>query len=460
MMRQLAEADIEIYRKVITEMSEDLQAGIAIRSLDPQHAGLLVRIVLHRIQKETQSLRNRDSQYDDKNGLIGDLCGRFGWSREEKPIGLTEFWKIRKSSLKNAFSRKSLHAAESRHRIEKRSAYGEAKGDKKIKSKVTIRGSIKDGAGPTSGFNLNDGRNGSSKPHLASSESHFSNVSKEDKSEEKPTEEFKFKEMKKTAKKGVLMRKDRLNRKDRTIERDSFKSNARGRRDNGFARKGTCFFRSLSKEDYEAAVTTNRNIEVPPEEERSSSLFYGLKSNVQHHIELNRRFLKKVEHELIDSECQQLVIGISETILTKKRKIRAIHAALQRQEVKQSDYYNDILKYLEIYEDYCDLVVKHKKETRTKTQIRSQQVVEGHADSQKEAADIDRLLQDLRKERELKYVDLRTIFDVEDPREELILKIPQYTTIRNRTDNKKHGSSQDLTSSAHQHPAIPTNRPS
>lgn len=52
---------------------------------------------------------------------------------------------------------------------------------------------------------------------------------------------------------------------------------------------------------------------------------------------------------------------MGESIITKKRKIRAMHEALQSEELKNSNYYHDILRYLEIYEDYCDLVLKNKK---------------------------------------------------------------------------------------------------
>jgi DNA-binding transcriptional regulator GbsR (MarR family) len=64
------------------------------------------------------------------------------------------------------------------------------------------------------------------------------------------------------------------------------------------------------------------------------------------HIEYNKKFLKRIENELKDKECTQFVIGINTGILTKKRKIRAIHEALEKEETKLSDYYNDLLKYL------------------------------------------------------------------------------------------------------------------
>lgn len=53
---------------------------------------------------------------------------------------------------------------------------------------------------------------------------------------------------------------------------------------------------------------------------------------------------------------------MGESIITKKRKIRAIHQALETEELKNSEYYHDILRYLEIYEDYCNLVLMSRKE--------------------------------------------------------------------------------------------------
>lgn len=60
------------------------------------------------------------------------------------------------------------------------------------------------------------------------------------------------------------------------------------------------------------------------------------------------------------------MIDINEGIFTKKRKIRAIHAALERESIRRSDYYQDLIKYLDIYEEYCDIVVQTRRE-ETKT---------------------------------------------------------------------------------------------
>jgi hypothetical protein len=57
-------------------------------------------------------------------------------------------------------------------------------------------------------------------------------------------------------------------------------------------------------------------------------MYLNMKNQVQRHIELNKRFLKRIEHNLIDNECERLIIGMGEGIITKKRKIRAIYEAL------------------------------------------------------------------------------------------------------------------------------------
>lgn len=64
------------------------------------------------------------------------------------------------------------------------------------------------------------------------------------------------------------------------------------------------------------------------------------------HIEANKKFLRRIENQLVDKECNQFVIGIGTGILTKKRKIRAIYDALEKEKDKESGYYNDLLKYL------------------------------------------------------------------------------------------------------------------
>ena len=131
---------------------------------------------------------------------------------------------------------------------------------------------------------------------------------------------------------------------------------------------------------------------------------------------------------------------MGEGIITKKRKIRAIHEALETEAIKQSDYYNDILKYLEIYEDYCDLVIKNRKERKTRL---------GHLDAptpdpatekkmEEEQMDVCSLLDSLKNERELKFITLNLLTEEEDPKEELILKIPQYVTkVEPRPRHKK-----------------------
>ena len=97
------------------------------------------------------------------------------------------------------------------------------------------------------------------------------------------------------------------------------------------------------------------------------------------------------------------MIGMGEGILTKKRKIRAIHAALKTEEVKRSEYYGDILKYLEIYEDYCDLVIRTKRERKARTDLdshaASQHLSVEEKQREEEELDICMLLDSLSNER-------------------------------------------------------------
>jgi len=90
---------------------------------------------------------------------------------------------------------------------------------------------------------------------------------------------------------------------------------------------------------------------------------------VQHYMDHNKMFLRRIEHKLIDNDCSQLVINMNEGIITKKRKISAIHTALQRESIKRSDYYQDLIQYLDIYEDYCNLVVQTKRDDQKAIKI-------------------------------------------------------------------------------------------
>ena len=98
-------------------------------------------------------------------------------------------------------------------------------------------------------------------------------------------------------------------------------------------------------------------------------MMINTKKNVMRHIEMNKKFLKRVETQLKEKDCPQFVIGISTGIITKKRKIRAINEALEREQVQESSYYLDLLKYLEIYTEYCDIVVKNKKSKPIRSEI-------------------------------------------------------------------------------------------
>ena len=76
-----------------------------------------------------------------------------------------------------------------------------------------------------------------------------------------------------------------------------------------------------------------------------------------------------------------------------------MHEALESEQLKNSDYYHDILRYLEIYEDYCDLVLKSKKEKAVKAKSTINIAYVMSQDQQKEEEEISlcMLLDDLKK---------------------------------------------------------------
>jgi hypothetical protein len=78
-----------------------------------------------------------------------------------------------------------------------------------------------------------------------------------------------------------------------------------------------------------------------------------------------------------------------------------MHHALETEELKNSDYYHDILRYLEVYEDYCDLVLKSKKErvVRQKSNANIACCVSQDEQKEEEETSLCMLLDDLRKER-------------------------------------------------------------
>lgn len=69
---------------------------------------MLVKIVLHKLNKEIQAKKNKDSNYAAKNVLIQNLCGKYGWSKDEKPINLHQFWKMTQSIKNVIISRNSI----------------------------------------------------------------------------------------------------------------------------------------------------------------------------------------------------------------------------------------------------------------------------------------------------------------------------------------------------------------
>ena len=92
-----------------------------------------------------------------------------------------------------------------------------------------------------------------------------------------------------------------------------------------------------------------------------------------------------------------------------------------------------MMKYLEIYEEYCTMVVGRNKSGKSRSHSRKEkkeddweEVVRLRDETMSgEGNTIDKLIEDLRKERELKFIELKLIDEEEvDLKEELILMMP------------------------------------
>jgi hypothetical protein len=126
-----------MYEKMLAEIEDDLESGIKLRNLNSDEANLLIKIVLNKIQKQTQMSKSRDQHYEHKNSLIDDLCNKYGWPKDDKIVELKEFWKMRQEKKNsNTYSRSSLLQQPSRTRISRNIIDSK---DKKIKSKVKIK---------------------------------------------------------------------------------------------------------------------------------------------------------------------------------------------------------------------------------------------------------------------------------------------------------------------------------
>lgn len=108
MLKQLVDADLDMYIKLMNDIEEDLQEGIQLKNLDSSCTNKLVKIVLHKMNKSIQSNKAKDQHYEEKNNIMEDLCNKYGWSKDQKPIGLNQFWKITQSMKNYSNSRKSL----------------------------------------------------------------------------------------------------------------------------------------------------------------------------------------------------------------------------------------------------------------------------------------------------------------------------------------------------------------
>lgn len=52
-----------MYQKMIGDLEEDLETGIKLRNLDEDEANILIKIVLNKIQKQTQQIKIKDHNY-------------------------------------------------------------------------------------------------------------------------------------------------------------------------------------------------------------------------------------------------------------------------------------------------------------------------------------------------------------------------------------------------------------
>jgi hypothetical protein len=67
MIKQLVGVNMEVYRQVLQEIEEEMSEGINISNLETDKANCLVKIVLHKIQKEARLINPNNKYYDVKN---------------------------------------------------------------------------------------------------------------------------------------------------------------------------------------------------------------------------------------------------------------------------------------------------------------------------------------------------------------------------------------------------------
>ena len=63
MLKQLVEADIDLYKKIVKDIRRDLEQGIMIRNMDQNCTVKLTKIVLQKLSNELQSVKNRDEHF-------------------------------------------------------------------------------------------------------------------------------------------------------------------------------------------------------------------------------------------------------------------------------------------------------------------------------------------------------------------------------------------------------------
>ena len=63
MLKQLVEADIDLYKKILKDIRRDLEQGVMIRNMDQSCTVKLTKIVLQKLINELQSVKNRDEHF-------------------------------------------------------------------------------------------------------------------------------------------------------------------------------------------------------------------------------------------------------------------------------------------------------------------------------------------------------------------------------------------------------------
>lgn len=79
------------------------------------------------------------------------------------------------------------------------------------------------------------------------------------------------------------------------------------------------------------------------------------------YIEKNKKFIKKMEMKLLNYNLGVFVIEESDSLITRKKKIRCLKELLANSDCSgeaKRGFYDEIMKYLDIYTEHCNMVMK------------------------------------------------------------------------------------------------------